>query len=183
LCFTAHSGLFGLFERFNHHRGCVATSNPGFLPCFDVCSGLTFIFVVVFGAPVGFLGGLLGKFSDYLVWIGGILMIVFGLHVMGIITLPLFNMQKRLEYGQDQTPSYAGSVLVEMTFAAGWTPCIGPLLGAILTLAIQEQNVGLAMFYLFVYSLGLAVPFLLTAWLLTTATSRLKMLNRPHAVD
>lgn len=116
--------------------------------------GFTFIFVVVFGAPVGFLGGLLGTFSDYMVWIGGILLIVFGLHTMGVITIPFFNMQKRLEYGQGQSPSYAHSAFVGMTFAAGWTPCIGPLLGAILTLAIQGQNVGLAMFYLFVYSMG-----------------------------
>lgn len=140
--------------------------------------GFTFIFVVLFGAPVGFLGGLLGKFSDYLVWAGGILMIIFGLHTMGIVTIPLFNMQKRLEYGHDQAPSYARSAFVGMTFAAGWTPCIGPLLGAILTLAIQGQNVSLAMLYLFVYSMGLAVPFLVTAWLLTTATARLRQLNR-----
>lgn len=140
--------------------------------------GFTFIFVVLFGAPVGFLGGLLGKFSDYMVWAGGILMIIFGLHTMGIITIPIFNIQKRLEVGRDQSPSYARSLFVGMTFAAGWTPCIGPLLGAILTLAIQGQNVGLAMLYLFVYSMGLAVPFLITAWLLTTATSRLRQLNR-----
>jgi cytochrome c-type biogenesis protein len=65
-----------------------------------------------------------------------------------------------------------------MTFAAGWTPCIGPLLGAILTLAIQGRDVGLSMFYLFVYSMGLAIPFLVTAWMLTAATSRLRVLNR-----
>ncbi len=140
--------------------------------------GFTFIFVILFGVPFGFLGGLLGTFSDYLVWAGGILMIIFGLHTIGIITIPIFNMQKRLEYGHDQAPSYIRSLLVGMTFAAGWTPCIGPLLGAILTLAIKGQNVGLAMFYLLVYSLGLAVPFLVTAWMLTAATGRLKKLNR-----
>jgi cytochrome c-type biogenesis protein len=86
--------------------------------------------------------------------------------------------QKRLEYGQGQAPSYARSALIGMAFAAGWTPCIGPLLGAILTLAMQGQNVGLAMFYLFIYSMGLAIPFLATAWMLTVATSRLKVLNR-----
>jgi cytochrome c-type biogenesis protein len=141
-------------------------------------AGFTFIFVVVFGAPVGFLGGALGKISDYMVWVGGLLLIIFGLHTMGIITIPIFNMQKKMEYGYGQAPSYARSFLVGMTFAAGWTPCIGPLLGAILTLAIQGQNVGLAMFYLFIYSMGLAVPFLVTAWMLTAATSRLKKLNR-----
>ncbi len=140
--------------------------------------GFTFVFVVLFGLPAGFLGGALGKFSEYLVWVGGLLLIVFGLHTMGLITIPIFNMQKRLEYGHDQAPSYARSAIIGMTFAAGWTPCIGPLLGAILTLAIQGQNIGLSMFYLFVYSMGLAIPFLITAWMLTTATSRLKLLNR-----
>lgn len=140
--------------------------------------GFTFIFVVVFGIPAGFLGGLLGTFSQYLVWVGGIIMILFGLHTIGFITIPLFNMQKRLEYGQNQAPGYVRSTIIGMTFAAGWTPCIGPLLGAILTLAIQGQNVEKAMFYLFVYSMGLAIPFLVTAWMLTTATRRLKLLHQ-----
>jgi cytochrome c-type biogenesis protein len=140
--------------------------------------GFTFIFVVVFGVPAGFLGGMLGAFSDYLVWVGGLLLIVFGLHTMGVITIPVFNMQKRLEYGQDQSPGYIRSFTIGMTFAAGWTPCIGPLLGAILTLAIQGQNIPLSMFYLFVYSMGLAIPFLVAAWLLTAATNRLRFLNR-----
>ena len=141
-------------------------------------AGFTFIFVVVFGAPAGFLGGTLGALTDYLVWIGGLLLIVFGLHIMHVINIPIFNMQKKLEYGQGQAPSYARSGIIGMTFAAGWTPCIGPLLGAILTLAIQGQNVLLSMFYLFVYSMGLAIPFLVTAWMLTAATSRLKRLNQ-----
>ncbi len=140
--------------------------------------GFTFIFVVVFGVPAGFLGGVLGRFADYMVWVGGLLMVVFGLHTMGVITIPLFNMQKRLEYGQDQSPSYIRSFIIGMTFAAGWTPCIGPLLGAILTMAIRGQNIPLSMFYLFVYSMGLAIPFLVTAWLLTAATNRLRLLNR-----
>lgn len=141
-------------------------------------AGFTFVFVVVFGVPAGFLGGALGRLADYMVWIGGVLLIIFGLHTTHIITIPFFNMQKRLEYGQGQAPSYARSALIGMTFAAGWTPCIGPLLGTILTLAIQGQNVGLAMFYLFIYSMGLAIPFLVTAWMLTAATSRLRRLNQ-----
>ncbi len=141
-------------------------------------AGFTFIFVVVFGVPAGFLGGVMDTFSKYLVWIGGIWLIIFGLHTMGVITITFFNMQKRLEYGHSQPPSYGRSAFIGMTFAAGWTPCIGPLLGAILTLAFQGQNVGLAMFYLFVYSMGLAIPFMATAWMLTRATDRLRALNR-----
>jgi cytochrome c-type biogenesis protein len=141
-------------------------------------AGFTFVFVVLFGVPVGFLGGALGEFSRYLVWVGGLLLVLFGLHTMGIITIPIFNVQKKLEYGHEQAPGYARSAIVGMTFAAGWTPCIGPLLGAILTLSIQGQNVGLSMFYLLVYSMGLAIPFLVTAWGLSAATNRLRSLNR-----
>jgi cytochrome c-type biogenesis protein len=139
--------------------------------------GFTLVFVI-FGAFAGLLGSVLFTLTDYMVWIGGILLIVFGLHVLGVITIPIFNQQKRMEYGQGQAPSYVRSGLIGMTFAAGWTPCIGPILGVILTLGLSSQNVGLATFYLFVYSMGLAIPFLVTAWLLTAATSRLKKLNR-----
>ncbi|MCB0192080.1 MAG: cytochrome c biogenesis protein CcdA [Anaerolineae bacterium] len=149
-----------------------------FLHALLFVGGFTFIFVVVFGVPAGFLGGLLGAFSGYLIWVGGLLLVVFGLHTMGVITIPMFNVQKRLEYGQDQSPGYIRSFIIGMTFAAGWTPCIGPLLGAILTLAIQGQNISLSMFYLFIYSMGLAIPFLVAAWMLTAATNRLRLLNR-----
>ena len=139
--------------------------------------GFTLVFVI-FGAFAGFLGSALFTLTDYMVWIGGILLIIFGLHVMGVISIPLFNQQKRLEYGQGQAPSYVRSGIIGMTFAAGWTPCIGPILGVILTLGLSSQNVSLATLYLFVYSMGLAIPFLVTAWMLTAATSRLKKLNR-----
>ncbi|MDM8527252.1 cytochrome c biogenesis protein CcdA [Anaerolineales bacterium HSG24] len=140
-------------------------------------SGFTFIFVT-FGALIGFLGTTLYTLTEGLVWIGGLLLIVFGLHLIGIITIPFFNVQKKLEYGHGQTPGYLRSMMVGMTFAAGWTPCTGPLLGAITMLAWDGQNVGLAASYLFVYSLGLAIPFLVTAWMLSAATNRLRMLNR-----
>ena len=139
--------------------------------------GFTLIFVI-FGAFAGLLGSALFTLTDYIVWIGGVVLIIFGLHVMGIITIPIFNQQKKMEYGQGQAPSYARSGLIGMTFAAGWTPCIGPILGVILTLGISSQNPGLAAFYLFVYSMGLAIPFLVTAWMLTAATNCLKQLNR-----
>ena len=143
--------------------------------------GFTFIFTVVFGAPAGFLGGSLGNFANWLVWIGGAFLIVFGLHTMGIITIPIFNLQKRMEVGHGKAPGYTRSALVGATFGAGWTPCIGPLLGAILTLAISGQNVGQAMTLLFVYSMGLAIPFLTSAWLLSTAANRMRVITRHMA--
>jgi cytochrome c-type biogenesis protein len=144
-------------------------------------SGFTFVFVILFGVPIGFLGNTLNEATQYLVWAGGLLLILFGLHTMGVITIPIFNVQKRMEYGHNQTPGYLRSLLIGMAFAAGWTPCIGPLLGAIMGLSAssagKQGDVTLAMFYLFVYSMGLAIPFLITAWMLTAATNRLKMIN------
>src|SRR5262245_43972992 len=61
-------------------------------------AGFTFVFVVLFGAPAGYIGGTLNTFSKYLIWIGGILLIFFGLHIIGIIKIPIFDMQKKLEY-------------------------------------------------------------------------------------
>lgn len=145
-------------------------------------AGFTFIFTVVFGAPAGFLGGNLGQFSNWLVWIGGAFLIIFGLHTVGLITIPIFNLQKRMEVGHGQAPGYTRSALVGATFGAGWTPCIGPLLGAILTLAISGQNIGQAMMLLFIYSMGLAIPFLVSAWLLSTATNRLSVITRHMAL-
>ena len=165
-------------------------------------AGFTIIFVVVFGAPFGFLGTFLKiTFSGYLVRIGGIFLILFGLHMSGAIRYigdkiggwgkdlsDLLDMlilpERRVRTGQNQSPGYIRSVGIGMTFAAGWTPCIGPLLGAILTLAATGESVGFAMMMLFFYSLGLAIPFLLSALLLTSATSILRKINQhAHTIE
>jgi cytochrome c-type biogenesis protein len=157
-------------------RDQVASRQLVFSHAFMFVAGFTFVFVT-FGVFAGFLGSALYRIIDVFAYIGGFLLVLFGLHLTGLVTIPFFNMEKRLEYGHNQTPSYLRSLLVGMTFAAGWTPCIGPLLGAILTLALSGKNVMLAAFYLFVYSMGLAIPFLITAGMLTAATTRLKKLN------
>jgi cytochrome c-type biogenesis protein len=86
--------------------------------------------------------------------------------------------ERRMEVGLGSSPTYLRSLLVGMVFAAGWTPCVGPLLGAILTLALDARSVWRAVFFLSVYSLGLSIPFLVVALLLTTATGWLRQLNR-----
>jgi cytochrome c-type biogenesis protein len=164
--------------------------------------GFTIIFVVVFGAPFGYLGTFLrGTFSEILVKVGGVFLILFGLHMSGAIRFlgskiggwaknlsdqldMLILPERRMRAGQDQSPGYVRSLGIGMTFAAGWTPCIGPLLGAILTLAATGQSVGFAMTMLFFYSLGLAIPFLLSALLLTSATSILRKINQhAHTIE
>lgn len=164
--------------------------------------GFTLIFVVVFGVPFGALGTFLrGSFSDRLVQVGGLFLILFGLHMSGAIRYlagriggkakdwsdrldMLIMPERRMQVGQNQSPGYTRSLFVGMTFAAGWTPCIGPLLGAILTLAASGQSVGFSMAMLFVYSMGLAIPFLLSALLLTSATGLLKKINQhAHTIE
>jgi cytochrome c-type biogenesis protein len=140
--------------------------------------GFSLVFVLLFGLPVGYLGRFLARFTPILVKIGGLLLIVFGLHTTGLIQIPFLLMERRMEVGMGRSPTYLRSLLVGMTFGAGWTPCVGPLLGAILTLALDAQSVWQAVFFLLVYSMGLGIPFLLVALLLTTATGWLRQLNR-----
>ena len=140
--------------------------------------GFSLVFVLVFGLPVGYLGRFLADFTDILVKIGGLLLIIFGLHTTGLAQIPFLYMERRMEVGLGSNPSYLRSALVGMTFAAGWTPCVGPLLGAILTLSLKAATPWRAAFFLLVYSMGLGLPFLLVALLLTTATGWLRRLNR-----
>ena len=145
-----------------------------------LCFGLGFslVFVLLFGLSVGYLGRFLARFTPILVKIGGLLLIVFGLHTTGLIQIPFLLVERRMEVSLDSSPTYLRSILVGMIFAAGWIPCVGPLLGAILTLALDAQSVWQAVFFLSVYSMGLGIPFLLVALLLTTATGWLRQLNR-----
>jgi len=140
-------------------------------------AGFTVVFVVLFGLPMTLIGGVLVRYGEWVSRAGGVVLILFGLHTLGVLTIPLFNMTRRLEMGRGMEPGYIRSTLIGVSFAAGWTPCIGPLLGTVITMALTEPARATGL--LFVYSLGLAVPFLVTAALLTQA---LNWLNRikPH---
>jgi cytochrome c-type biogenesis protein len=139
-------------------------------------AGFTLVFVILFGLPTTILAGALQQYSGWITKIGGAVLILFGLHVMGVVTIPILNATRRVEIGKEGGPGYVRSVLFGVTFAAGWTPCIGPLLGTVMTLAFTEPS--RAMGFLFVYALGLAAPFLVTAALLTRAVRWLKRLNQ-----
>lgn len=126
--------------------------------------GFTIVFVIL-GASATFLGSLFAYASRWVERIGGLLLVVFGLYLLGMIRLPGGSREWRVHL-TNKPLGYLGTVLVGVTFGAGWTPCIGPVLGGILTLAATRGSVGDGMGLLFVYSLGLAVPFLLAALLL-----------------
>jgi cytochrome c-type biogenesis protein len=129
-------------------------------------STITFIlgFSTVFmamGASSSLLGSLFLKYQDYIRIGGGILIIIFGLFIAGFIGLDFLMKEKRF-YFSSHPAGYAGAFLIGMGFAAGWTPCIGPILGTILIYAGSHGSASYGIALLAVYSLGLAIPFILS---------------------
>jgi cytochrome c-type biogenesis protein len=122
-------------------------------------SGFTAVFVL-FGMALGVLGYFLRDNDDIILKIAGALLIVMGLHLSGVITIPLLDQERRLDAGKGARVGYARSFAVGSAFSAGWSPCMGPTLGAIYALAVSSGTVLQAGALLLVYSAGLAVPFL-----------------------
>ncbi|HXE58780.1 MAG TPA: cytochrome c biogenesis protein CcdA [Gemmatimonadales bacterium] len=123
--------------------------------------GFSLVFVLL-GASATALGRALNYYQVWLQRLGGVLIIGFGLVLLGVVRIGLLQQEKRLHL-EDKPVGYLGSALVGMTFAAGWTPCIGPVLGAILGLAATEGDLARGTVLLAAYSAGLAVPFLVAA--------------------
>ena len=127
-------------------------------------AGFSFIFMAL-GASASALGNLLLRYQVWLGRVGGVLVLLFGLYLVGALR-PAFLMRERKIELASKPIGYVGSALVGMTFGAAWTPCIGPILGGILTLAAARGSVTQGTLLLGVYALGLAVPFLITAFAL-----------------
>ncbi|MCZ6916388.1 MAG: sulfite exporter TauE/SafE family protein [Gemmatimonadetes bacterium] len=124
-------------------------------------SGFTIIFLAL-GATATGLGRVLQAHQVWLERIGGALIVFFGLYLLGVFRLGALARERRVHI-QNKPLGYLGTVLVGLAFGAGWTPCIGPILGAILTFAGTQGRVSQGMLLLSFYSLGLAVPFLVAA--------------------
>jgi cytochrome c-type biogenesis protein len=133
--------------------------------------GFSFVFVTL-GVAASFAGGLLYDLRYWLAKIGGIVVIIFGLHMIGIFHIPFLAYDTRVQQAPDPKLGYLSSALMGVFFSAGWSPCVGPVLGAILTLAINGGSISLGATLLSFYSAGLAIPFLIAAlgigWVTTT---------------
>lgn len=123
--------------------------------------GFTLVFVLL-GASATFLGSFLRENMAIMRKIGAILIMLFGLHVCGLLPINLLLGEKRVNI-HHKPAGYFGSLLVGITFAAGWTPCIGPILASILMVAAAESTVYRGIILLLAYSLGLGIPFFLSA--------------------
>jgi cytochrome c-type biogenesis protein len=124
-------------------------------------AGFSLIFILL-GASATALGRALNYYQVWLQRIGGVLIILFGLLCLGVFKVGLLTQERRVHL-ERKPVGYLGSVLAGMAFAAGWTPCIGPVLGGILGLAATSADVSRGMMLLAVYSAGLALPFLIAA--------------------
>ena len=124
--------------------------------------GFSLVFTML-GATATSVGRLLSDYSYIVSKVAGALVIAFGLHMTGLVPIKLLYYQKRADVAAFK-PGYAGSFLMGFAFAFGWTPCIGPILSVILGLAATRETAAQGMALLFVYSLGLGIPFVITGF-------------------
>jgi cytochrome c-type biogenesis protein len=125
--------------------------------------GFTTIFLLL-GAGATALGSALRANKELVARVGGVMIIFFGLVSMGVVKIPALQMEARVHL-QEKPLGVLGAFLVGVAFGAGWTPCLGPILGGILTIAGTRETMGEGLLLLGAYSAGLAIPFLLAAWM------------------
>ena len=125
--------------------------------------GFSLVFII-FGAASTFLGQVLLQNSYELRIVAGLLIVILSLHIIGIINLKFLNYEKRIQ--TNVNTNFYSPILIGMAFAFGWTPCIGPILGSILVLAATEESINKGILLLTFYSLGLALPFILSGYLI-----------------
>jgi len=140
--------------------------------------GLALVFTLVFGTTATLLGQVLYDYKDWVEKIAGVLVIVFGLQMLGVIHIGLFEQEKRVDFTKRRAPGFLGAMLMGAAFGIGWTPCVGPILGGIITLAAQANRMGDGMILLLVYGLGLGVPFIIAGVLVGQLTQVLSHVKR-----
>jgi len=130
-----------------------------FLSTFLFVLGFSLVFILM-GASASYLGGLMYTYKKLIRIIGGILIIILGIHLTGLIRIPGLDFEKRVTL-EKKPLHFLGTLIIGMAFGAGWSPCIGPLLGSILIVAGSQETVWQGVVLLGIYSAGLAIPFII----------------------
>jgi len=130
-----------------------------FLSTIFFVSGFSLVFILM-GASASYLGGLMYKYRELIRIIGGILIVLMGVHLTGIIHFRGLDFEKRINM-EKKPLHFLGTFIVGMAFGAGWSPCIGPLLGSIIIIAGSQETVWQGIVLLAIYSAGLAIPFII----------------------
>lgn len=126
-------------------------------------AGFSTVFIVILGSSAQLFGSVFLEYEDIIRKIGGVVIILLGIHIIGIINFSILQRDKRLHFFREKPSGFLGSFLVGVGFAAGWTPCIGPILSAIFTVAATSPSPWSGTVLFVAYSMGLAIPFFLTA--------------------
>ena len=134
-----------------------------FFPLILFCLGFSTVFVIL-GASASFIGQAFLQNSDTLRILAGVVIIIFSLQLIGLINIPYLNFEKRFDAKESR--NFLFPYVIGLAFGFGWTPCIGPILGSILALASIEETLLRAVILLIFYSLGLAIPFVLSGYLI-----------------
>jgi cytochrome c-type biogenesis protein len=141
----------------------VEKKNINLIPIILFTVGFSTVFII-FGAASTFLGQVLLQNSYELRILAGLIIIILSLHIIGLINIKFLNFEKRIQ--TNVSKNFFSPILIGMAFAFGWTPCIGPILGSILVLASTEESLGRGILLLCFYSIGLAIPFILSGYLM-----------------
>ena len=141
----------------------IEKKNINLIPIILFTVGFSIVFII-FGAASTFLGQILLQNSFELRIVAGLVIIIFSLHIIGIINIKFLNYEKRID--TNISSNFFSPILIGMAFAFGWTPCIGPILGSILVLAATEESLSKGILLLSFYSFGLAIPFILSGYLI-----------------
>ena len=141
----------------------VEKKNVNLIPIIFFTVGFSIVFII-FGAASTFLGQVLLQNSYELRIVAGLIIIILSLHIIGLINIGFLNYEKRIQTNINK--NFFSPILIGMAFAFGWTPCIGPILGSILVLASTEESLGRGILLLSFYSIGLAIPFILSGYLM-----------------
>ncbi len=139
-------------------------------------AGFSFIFIL-FGASASFLGSLVSQYSWLVRYVGGGVILIFGLHLLGLINIKAFQFEKRVHLKQKPLHLF-GTFVIGMAFGAGWSPCIGPMLGSILIVAGNQETVLKGVWLLAVYSAGMALPFILISFFINSMLGFMKKASR-----
>ncbi len=138
--------------------------------------GFSLVFVAL-GASATYVGNFFQENQTLIRRVGGVIVILLGIHITGLVKLNLLEREKRFEF-KNKPLGYLGSVFVGIAFAAGWTPCIGPILASILLYASTSDNVSSGIILLVAYSMGLGLPFLVSALAFNTFLTYFSRFNR-----
>ena len=141
----------------------IEKKNVNIFPIILFTIGFSTVFII-FGAASTFLGKVLLQNSYELRIVAGLIIIILSLHIIGLINIKFLNYEKRIQ--TNTSKNFFSPILICMAFAFGWTPCIGPILGSILVLASTEDSLGRGILLLLFYSIGLAIPFILSGYLM-----------------